>query len=615
MLDADQEVEVAPDEEASGDSADPRTSKSEWTGSTPPYAVAPFGTGDAKAFQRQWAQHLDTRVEITNSIGMKLVLIPPGEFLMGSPRTDLSSKATRPSSAARRATKYPTTEPSATIADETPQHSVRINRPFYMGARDVTRAEYQRLIPAAELGLNTNPDLGDSAPVEFLSWDEAVAFCRRLSDQPDEKDAGRVYRLPREAEWEYACRAGTSTRHYAGDDLASLAASASQPKANAWGLRDMLGNVQQWCADWYGVSYYAASRLDDPEGPLAGTHRVVRGGGPLPANRRSALRHHETPKNPLFGFRVVCETASLPTGVADVKKPPPGKGPEPESPIASFDPSQAKQVQERWAKSLKIPVELSNSLGLRLVLVPPGEFTMGCDESDALPNEKPAHRVRITRPFYLGKCEVTWLQYSRIMPKAPGRVDPTDRSLPMTRVTWTSAVEFCRRLSEQPMESAVGRVYRLPTEAEWEYACRAGNTGGALNDEDANLGDYAWFDANSGGRPHPVGRKSPNPFGLHDMFGNVWEFCADWFADGYYRQSPVDDPQGPTNGAFKVLRGGAFKTRPNQPCSGLQPSHRGGIGQNMADDFIGFRVACSINERNAGTPTPNVKDSLDEPDE
>ncbi len=256
------------------------------------------------------------RREIVNSIGMKLVVVPKGKFTMGSPPT----------------------EPSR-IPNEGPQHAVEISKPFLMGAYEVTQAQYQSV-----MGSNPShfvpggPGAGRVAgmdvtvhPVERVSYDEAVEFCKKLSDLPKEKAARRVYRLPTEAEWEYACRAGTTTAfsfgasasssqaNFDGDfpynggqrgpDLVRTTRVGSYPP-NAWGLYDMHGNVQEWCSDWFDANAYNAGPRKDPRGPAAGTVRVTRGGswtnvGHLcRAAGRAARSTFE--RAPTQGVRVVC---------------------------------------------------------------------------------------------------------------------------------------------------------------------------------------------------------------------------------------------------------------------------------------------------------------------
>ena len=177
----------------------------------------------------------------------------------------------------------------------------------------------------------------------------------------------------------------------------------------------------------------------------------------------------------------------------------------------------------------------TNSIGMKLVLIPAGEFLMGSPEGEGYLVEHPQHRVRITKAFYLGTCEVTQEQYERVMGSNPScfckngsgkdQVSGQDTgSFPVEMVSWEDAVEFCRRLSELPGEKSAGRVYRLPTEAEWEYACRAGSSGRyGFGDQERGLGEHGWFSDNSHGKTHPVGQKKPNAWGLYDVHGNVWE--------------------------------------------------------------------------------------------
>ena len=231
------------------------------------------------------------------------------------------------------------------------------------------------------------------------------------------------------------------------------------------------------------------------------------------------------------------------------------------------------------SKPSATPKTVTNSIGTKLVLIPAGEYMMGSRDSDADPreDEMPRHHVRITKPFYIGMYEVTQTEYERVFPGRKSffswpdgggedRVEGMDTSnFPAELVKWVDAVEFCRKLSETPEERKAGRMYRLPTEAEWEYACRAGtgtafHFGDSLDSYQANfLGTFPFGDAKKGplrNRTTSAGSFKPNAFGLYDMHGNVWEWCSDWYGRDYYRNSPVDDPQGPAGGTRKVIRGG-----------------------------------------------------------
>ena len=189
---------------------------------------------------------------------------------------------------------------------------------------------------------------------------------------------------------------------------------------------------------------------------------------------------------------------------------------------------------------------------MKLVLIPPGEFQMGSPKEliveelrlhggddawyrDHLPGEGPQHRVRITKPYWMGATHVTQEEYLRVMGSNPSKFQG-DPKRPVEQVSWNDAVEFCRRLSELPAENAAKRRYELPTEAQWEYACRAGTTTRWYSrDDEAGLVDVAWFNTNSSGQPHPVGQKMPNAWALYDMHGNVFEWCQDWYDRDYYK--------------------------------------------------------------------------------
>ena len=290
---------------------------------------------------------------VTNSIGMKLTLIPAGEFLMGSNESTADLEKT-----------FGKLPDNFSDDDEHPQHRVKITRPFYFGTYEVSLGEFRRFAEAADYRTDAEKDgnggwgcdiskkefsqnrgftwrswgvkQSDSSPVVNVSWNDALAFCEWLS-----KTERKKYRLPTEAEWEYACRAGTTTRFHSGNDPETLArvantsdgtakgtftwwergikakdgyvftAPAGRFRPNAFGLFDMHGNAAEFCSDWYALSYYANSPVEDPIGPETGVLRVVRGGGyrSYPADFRSAVRAAYKPSDryDFVGFRVVLE--------------------------------------------------------------------------------------------------------------------------------------------------------------------------------------------------------------------------------------------------------------------------------------------------------------------
>ena len=220
-------------------------------------------------------------------------------------------------------------------------------------------------------------------------------------------------------------------------------------------------------------------------------------------------------------------------------------GPQPA--VAPFDPEQARALQAAWAQRLGVPVELENSLGMKFVLVPPGEFTMG--------SAKTAHQVTLSQPMFLGVYEVTQQQYQQLMQNNPSHFQAEDH--PVDNIAWTDALAFCSALSALSDERGSGRRYRLPTEAEWEFACRGGNQSVYSFGNDPSLvDDYGWHQGNSEKTTHPVGQKLPNAFGLFDLHGNVWEWCSDFVSEPSWE--PQVDPTGPATGPNRVARGGCW---------------------------------------------------------
>jgi formylglycine-generating enzyme required for sulfatase activity len=244
--------------------------------------------------------------------------------------------------------------------------------------------------------------------------------------------------------------------------------------------------------------------------------------------------------------------------------------------------------------------EITNSIGMKLVLIPKGTFQMGSPEGEKRRAKgEVQHEVTLSKEFYLGVTEVTQVQYQKVMGENPSwfqgdNIQCDSSNHPVDYVLWEEAVEFCKRLSELPEEKKAGRVYRLPTEAEWEYGCRAGRqTAFSFGDARVSLGDYAWFVGNSNNRTHPVGQKKPNAWGLYDMHGNVWEWCSDFY--GEYPSSAVRDPAGPRVGSEHVLRSGGW----NCEAADCRSASRRSFGPSDREfDTEGFRVALSLPDDN-----------------
>ncbi|MBM4035674.1 MAG: DUF1080 domain-containing protein, partial [Planctomycetes bacterium] len=549
------------------------------------YTEWPFDAAEAKRRQAESAKALGVPIEqdvdLGNGVKMSFVLIPAGEFLMGSPAT---------TSAAQLQKLYG--EDLESYQREFPQHRVRITRPFWLGKYEVTQEQWEAL-----MGQNPSRFRGKPQnPVEMVSWVACQEFIMKLK----ERLPGKGFRLPREAEWEYAYRAGAGSEFYFGDDATKVVdfgwvrahspAQVGLKRPNGWGLYDMAGNVFEWCEDWY--ADYGPGAQTDPEGPPTGSDRLLRGGSYLaaPNGLRAAFRLMSRPGRGHWhvGLRVVCATVTAPTK-ALAEAPKAGEWP--------FDAAEARRRQAEAAKALGVPVEqdidLGNGAKMTLVLIPAGEFLMGSPpttspeqlqkafggEAEWYTREFPQRRVKISRPFWLGKTEVTQAQWQAVMADNPSHFKDKPQN-PVEKVSWDDCQGFLRKLSAK-----LGRPFRLPTEAEWEYAGRAGAaTELYFGDSLAALGPHAWCAANSGASTQAVGQTKPNAWGLHDMAGNTWEWCVDWFAP--YEKAPQVDPQGPATGSARVLRGGSW----DHPAATCRSAYRYSNGPANRFRNIGCRV-------------------------
>jgi formylglycine-generating enzyme required for sulfatase activity len=410
--------------------------------------VAPFDAAQARMHQATWAKHLGLPAEMTNSLGMKFTLIPPGEFLMGSTPEEQASATENIKKASSNPMSW------KWVALEGPQHRVRVSRAFYLGAHDVTQEQYERLMganpsafagkplagaafkpPLNEKEQHVRDELSKRIPpgtdtrrfaVDTVMWVEADEFCRRLTALPAEQALDARYRLPTEAQWEYACRAGTTTPWHNGSDPEqalrvgwfiknSRPHEVGELASNAWGLYDLHGARPQWCADCYDRDYYARSPAVDPYCTSGSSSHMFRGGeGLTPYHGRSACRGFASVSGSRMlqaSFRVLLEialpaektTSGTPAPVGNPASaaistplpaagagpttpssplPPAGEGPgvrgsAPPPAVAPFDAAQARTHQAAWARHLGVPVEVTNALGMRFALIPPGEFLMG----------------------------------------------------------------------------------------------------------------------------------------------------------------------------------------------------------------------------------------------
>jgi formylglycine-generating enzyme required for sulfatase activity/serine/threonine protein kinase len=588
-------------------------------------ATAPKANTDARPDAGPTVKTVSSLGSIKNSIDMTLNLIPDGKFMMGSTVDDKDAWTT-----------------------EKPRHNVRISRPFYMGICEVTQEQFEAVMGTNSVDLTST----GQHPVTQVSWLDAVRFCNALSvreglapyyDVNGDKVAipaknGPGYRLPTEAEWEYACRAGTNTKYSFGDDASlmdnygwhhencgGLFHPVGQKRPNDFGLYDMHGHVEEWCSDVFDGGYYMRAPPVDPSLDSGNFGRVTRGGSRDndPRGCRSASRGigdhpwcigfrlarwqslgNKTPANSaksVAPFSNESKTAKL-AGEANHRVPL-TVGPKPAS--SGFKSTVAPKLRGDWT---------SPTTKMAFVRIKGGEFNMGSPDDDkgAFNTEKPAHLVRIS-PFSLGVIEVTQAQYADVTGSNPSYFSSTgggsDRVMskpsdqrPVEMVSWLDAIRFCNALSKKDglapfyqlsgenveIPDRKGAGYRLPTEAEWEFACRAGKTTKySFGNDPAVLGEHGWFGANSAAVSHPVGEKRPNDLGLYDMHGNVWEWCSDGWDPHYYKVTPDDDPPGASGASTQVFRGGGWDSEPRE----CRSANRYRFAPGNRSYFLGFRVA------------------------
>ena len=547
------------------------------------------------------------------NVAFELVRIPAGRFAMGSQAGD---------------------------RDAMPVHEVRFGDDFYLGRTEVTVRQFRAFAEATghktdaeqvgwantcpQPGLHPNErgldwrrpgfELREDQPVVVVSWNDAMAFCRWLSVQ-----TGRNVRLPTEAEWEYAARAGrqndatdrgAEAAWYEGN-ASDCAHAVGTKSPNAWGLCDMQGNAWEWCLDVWRPDYRAAApegraEAYDPVVPQVVWRYVLRGGSWFTPVRQLSVSYRARYLNhfsrPDIGFRIVLAPAGdspYSVGGAGVTlRGWPGigqaRGP---APTDHTDPATGHTI---------VTIH-----GCRFVFarVPAGEFLMG--GTDGI--EKPVHKVRIGYDFEMGTTEVTVGQF-RAFIQATGY--PTDGQKvgvswsrgpdtdwqseeavdwcqatrdqsddhPAIFISWYDAMAFCHWLSTE-----TGQEIRLPSEAEWEYACRAGSEGLYAGD----LAAMGWYQYNACERTHPVAQKQPNAWGLYDMHGNVWEWCLDFFQPNYDGVPTDGRPRWEVPRASDVVsRGGSFRNPPGWLASGC----RMGTFPDASHDNNGFRLVRVLND-------------------
>jgi formylglycine-generating enzyme required for sulfatase activity len=504
-------------------------------------------------------------VNLGNTIRLALQSIPAGKFEMGSP---LQEKPDRHKS-------------------ESPRQ-ITISKPFWMGKYEVTQAQYQAI-----MGINPSYRKDPNSPVEWVSWNNTSLFFDLLNAR--ERSAGRLpagyaYRLPTEAEWEYAARA--AEKSIVLTDIAKMAATTwnrqnsdnqthpvGQKQPNGWGLYDMFGNVGEWCCDCWDRAPEAISERIDPV-VLPGKYalgKVLRGGDFTSEFFRSAQRKELMPDVRLnkLGFRVAL--APILNNAAQAGQP---------NLTSRFSPLSVKPPE--FGKSYYLRLQ---ETPLDMLAVKAGEFIMGSPlEEPRHADSEYLHQVRISQPFWMGRTEVTQAQYDAIMNSNPSSFLDAGKDAPVETVSWHAAMLFCQKLtaSERLQERLPENyAYRLPTEAEWEYACRAGGKTAAVVDNNSEaLEALCWNFFNSKNQPQPVGQKQANAWGFQDMFGNVSEWCLDYYKGNAYVLYGEWDPlcNQPDFVGGRVVRGGGFSEELFRCAS------RAALKSRYHQEQTGFRI-------------------------
>lgn len=491
--------------------------------------------------------------------------------------------------------------------DEEPRRKITLTKGFWLAKYETTQGQWKSV-----MGANPSHFKGDDAlPVEMVSWKSCQEFAEKAGAA-----LGVKLRLPTEAEWEYACRAGTRTAYYWGyqahtkkanyDGTDSFHPERSLPSVgktvktgsyepNPWGFYDMAGNVAEWCEDDW-LEKPSTENAKDPLYKGERTDVKVYRGGAWKGQKftcRSAERSWfgSASERDWLGVRFLLEeTAGKPD--AQERVPPASAA----SGDVATPPSQGRagaprppQTSATTAAKTKT-VTLPGGAMMEMIYCPPGTYMMGTPESEPDRKSKETlHKVTLTKGFWLGKYEVTQAQWESVMGANPSK--NKNAELPVENVTWEDCDAFCKK---------VGGGARFPTEAEWEYACRAGTTtafywGTSLNGDRANCeGQYPCGTKEKGpfvGHMTKGGTYGENPWGFCDMSGNVEEWCSDRYdlRTSDPDSAPAVDPKGPDTGDFRIVRGGHWRGMAEFCRSGCR-----GYGHLKAPDVMrGFRLAMS----------------------
>jgi formylglycine-generating enzyme required for sulfatase activity len=515
---------------------------------------------------------------------LMMVEIPSGSFMMGRYPGEIHSND-----------------------KEDPQHQVDIGYGFYMGKFEITQAQWEAMMDRWPGGVPRRYGVGNDYPAYYISWNNCQYFVEELNELGQGK-----FRLPSEAEWEYCCRATTTTRFYWGDDLyytmmpdyawfdVNDSPYGSKPVGeklpNAWGLYDMTGNVWEWCEDDWHSNYSMPDRPDNGNAWVDSPRislRVGRGGGwKNAANHcRSAYRISQLSNysSNLYGFRLLMEPN---TPTPTITNTPTGTLVNTNTPTNTCTPFPTLYIP--------IPDLPADAKPLVMLYIPSGSFMMGRypSEQNSYSNEDPQHQVNIDYQFYMGKYEITKAQWEAVMGTTPwsGEANVLDhQDSPAVYVPW-SDIRKTNGFLDKLNALGLG-TFRLPSEAEWEYACRAETTWRFYWGDDpgyTRIGHYAWYHGNARDKneryAHIVGLKRPNAWGLYDMIGNVWEWCEDDWHQSYSEANRpdnggawVDSPRG----SYRVLHGGDFDCVSVNFC---RSAHREHYNPDVRRSYAGLRI-------------------------
>lgn len=455
---------------------------------------------------------------------------------------------------------------------ENPIHSVTLSS-YSIGQTEVTQALWK-----AVMGSNPSSLKGDDLPVESVSWNDCQEFIKKLNALTD-----MDFRLPTEAEWEYACRGGNQSNgyEYSGSDSIEDVAwyyhnsndkthTVATKLPNELGIYDMSGNVAEYCQDWYGA--YSSANQTNPIGPNSGIMCVMRGGSWY-GNSGSCRSFYRSRYSPDLGEGCIGLRLVLPVCDKDLN------GDDELNTVDII--SVYNRIITHGSYDCGPDKTFNvNGVTLYMVAVEGGTFQMGSDHFYGEGDYNIVHSVTLS-DYYIGQTEVTQALWKAVMGNNPS-INKGD-NLPVENVVWDDCQEFIAKLN-----ALTGEQFRLPTEAEWEYACRGGNKSmGCIYSGSDDIDQVAWYYFNSF-KTQPVATKWPNELGIFDMSGNVYEWCQDWY--GEYSSSSQINPSGPINGTNRVNRGGSIGFPAWHCCS--YSRYGGNPKANYAD--LGLRIALTM---------------------